>query len=64
MAGLLGHKPDDVGDYWSKKESTCDHTQAFQVFNNEKFNYCPDCGEKIDWKKLEDKVGKNNGKSR
>lgn len=24
------------------------------VFNDEKFTFCPDCGEKIDWQTLEE----------
>lgn len=28
-----------------------------EVFNNEKFDYCPCCGAKINWRALEDSVG-------
>jgi len=27
------------------------------VYNDEKFDFCPRCGGKINWKELEDKIG-------
>ncbi len=106
MAGLIGHKPDNVGDYWSKKESICDHTIAIvtnidinrgttfntvtrmyihpvrikasllesqlpalfsrggSIFKDDKLIFCPECGEKIDWKEIEAKIGEINGKNK
>jgi len=34
------------------------HTYYHNVYTNEKFDFCPNCGEKINWKKLEDKTGR------
>jgi len=28
-----------------------------QIFNDEKFDYCPECGEKINWVDIENQIG-------
>ena len=28
-----------------------------KTYNDEKFDFCPKCGEKINWKELENKIG-------
>lgn len=40
----LGTSPYSLNDYLNKRKNT----------NLCRFSYCPDCGEKIDWKKLKE----------
>jgi len=38
------------------KASTYPVSDYHQVYNDEKFDFCPKCGEKIDWEELENQI--------